>query len=113
MRVRITLILLAAVAIVTVAGCSVPEGGREPEPRPAVCADSVYLELAREHPDSLSDRAWERLQQLEAACDRRRAGSVDGAGAAVRADHHGNDWVWMPAMMGFGLIMWLMMGGGF
>ena len=73
------------------------------------CREPVYLELKGEHPDSLSERAWERLQQLEAACQAEETRQAERP-AVVDRGHHGA-WLWMPAMMVLGGMMWLMMGG--
>ncbi len=45
-------------------------------PEPAACSDSLYVQLARQHPDSLSERAWLRLQSLDSACVRTRTHSA-------------------------------------
>ena len=95
------LLFLGACASAPVPGSTVPE--------PEACRELVYLELKAEHPDSLSDRAWERLRQLDAECraDRSREPSRPDR---VDADHHLGAWLWMPAMMVVGGMMWLMMG---
>lgn len=65
-----TLPLLAALLL---AGCATSSPPRARVPEPAACADSLYVQLARQHPDSLSERAWRRFQSLESACVRERA----------------------------------------
>lgn len=35
---------------------------------PVACTDSTYLQLRRQHPDSLSERAAERLRMLDRDC---------------------------------------------
>lgn len=107
MRTRPVLVAVLLGTLLVAAGCTAPQPERRPEPRPTACSDSVYLKLTGEHPDSLSDRAWERLQQLEAACERDRS-RVD----VTRDDHHRESWIWMPTMMVLGTLMWLVMGGG-
>ena len=64
--------LLSALLLssLTLVGCA----ARRPvlhEPVP--CTDSLYLQLKRVHPDSLSERAWQRLQSLQADCVSARA----------------------------------------
>ena len=56
--------------------------------QPSACSDSIYVHLSRQHPDSLSERSWQRLQSLDSACARARA--------AAPADPHGTE------MMGMG-----------
>lgn len=92
--------------------CAAPPPGTEPRPRSTACADSLYAELSREHPDSLSERAWQRLQQLEDACSAETTRSNPDAVVGARVEHHRDVWIWMPAMMVTGVLMWLMMGGG-
>lgn len=111
MRARSILHIALFGTLLVTAGCTAPQPERRPEPRSATCADSIYLELSREHPDSLSDRAWERLQQLDAACARARNGA-EQVDSSVSAGHHKDTWIWMPAMTFLGTLMWLMMGGG-
>ena len=51
--------------VLTVAACATnPMPARSPAP----CADSLYIQLKRQHPDSLSERAWQRLQSMDQAC---------------------------------------------
>lgn len=111
MRPRVHAII--ALTVLVGWGCTAPPATQEPEPRPSACADSLYIELGREHPDSLSERAWERLQQLEEACrdEQSRSSDTDGV-VGPGAEHHRDVWIWMPAMMVTGALMWLMMGGG-
>lgn len=112
MRARSVLNIALFGTLLVAAGCTTPQPERRPEPRSTACADSIYVELSREHPDSLSDRAWERLQQLDEACarDRNRAEEMD---LTAPVGHHRDTWIWMPTMMVFGTLMWLMMGGAF
>lgn len=56
---------------------------------PSPCSDPIYAQLTREHPDSLSERAWQRLQSLERAC------------VAARAESR-RDMTGMGGMMGMG-----------
>lgn len=75
----------------------------------APCSDAIYLELKAEPPDSLSEREWTRLQELERACATTR-------GTAEPADRGGmmgmgrRSWVAMAvgvlAMGAMGLFMW-------
>lgn len=111
MRIR-PLLISALTAALLVSACAQPPAFREPAPAAPACTDSIYLRLRHEHPDSLSDRAWERLQQLEAACERQRSAAADRGEAPAGVAHHGAGWLWMPAMMGLGTLMWLMMAGG-
>lgn len=85
-----------------------------PVPRSSACYDPLYLELRASKPDALTDREWTRLQQLEDLCllERRtpEARQPGGEDSAHRAGQHSAMWLWMPAMMVFGGLMWLMMG---
>lgn len=112
MRARSVLHIALFGTFLVAASCTAPQPESRPAPRSAACADSIYVELSREHPDSLSDRAWERLQQLDEACarDRNRAEEI---AATAPARHHRDTWIWMPTMMVVGTLMWVMMGGGF
>ena len=82
-------------------------------PRFSACDDPVYVDLIASDPDTLTEREWTRLQQLEELCllERRAADArhptVDGS---AHRGLHGTMWLWMPAMMAFGGLMWLMMG---
>ena len=104
-----TTVLLAACVPATA-----PAPPTAPVPRSSVCEDPLYLELRASAPDALTEREWTRLQQLEELCvlDRRTAEALQPGGedAAHRADQHSAMWLWMPAMMVFGGLMWLMMG---
>lgn len=93
-------------------GCTAPPPARQPEPGPDACSDSLYLELSGQHPDSLSERAWARLQQLDDACRAgpARSGEADTLGSGPA--HYWGMWLWMPTMMVTGALMWLMMGAG-
>ncbi len=64
------------------------------------------MELRAQHPDSLSERAWERLQKLEDDCEReRRARPLPEA----TTGHHGGWRGWAPLMMVLGTAMMVMM----
>ena len=79
---RLTLPILLALAL-SLSGCAARQAHLQ---EPAPCSDSLYVELRRQHPDSLSEREWQRLQTLEQAC------------AAVRTQRDGD----MNGMMGMG-----------
>lgn len=70
---------LLAVALL-LAGCATPSTRTEHAPTPAACTDSLYVQLARQHPDSLSERAWLRLQTLDSACIRARTHTANDTG---------------------------------
>jgi len=65
----------ATASIATLSACAPPTPAHIPEPVP--CADSLYVALKRQPPDSLSEREWQRLQALDRDC------------AAARAAPHG------------------------
>lgn len=62
---RTVVIMMGAMMM---AGCAPRSESSKPRPEPIACRDSLYLRLARQHPDSLSERAWQRLQGLDSAC---------------------------------------------
>ncbi len=109
MRRTHTLLPLALPLVLFLAACASAPAPRQATPEPEACREPIYLELKGEHPDSLSERSWERLQQLEAECRAELRQESDGADL-VGGDHHRGAWLWMPAMMLFGGMMWLMMG---
>lgn len=90
-------------------GCASANATPQPAPEPVACREPLYLELRDTHPDSLSERAWDRLQQLDAACRTERSRQAERP-AVTDPGHHPRAWLWMPAMMLFGGMMWLMMG---
>lgn len=104
-----TTVLLAACAPATTPSPPAPA-----VPRSSACEDPVYLQLRASDPDALTEREWTRLQQLEELCvlERRpveaRQPVTEDRGHHV-GQHYGM-WIWMPAMMVFGGLMWLMMG---
>lgn len=67
----------------------------------APCADSTYLELRRQHPDSLSERGWLRLQSLERDCaTTREESSQRGTAGMTDASHRGRSmWLGAAVMM--------------
>lgn len=71
---------ILAGAVLFTAACA-PVQNTAARPVPEACTDSVYARLHRQPPDSLSEREWERLRSLDAACERSRsAGSHSGMG---------------------------------
>ena len=106
--------LVAATALVS-ACAPAAQSAAPAEPVPSVCTDSLYLRLRSAEPDDLSEREWARLQQLEQQCLAERQTPVARQAPGEPAAHSGPmlraGWLWMPAMMVFGGLMWLMMGG--
>ena len=77
-------------------------GTREPVP----CRDSMYLRLKAVPPDSLSEREFQRLHDLEQSCAQARMTEHRRGMGAM----HGGWWMLvMPAMMAVGALMWVMM----
>lgn len=86
--------ILAAVLLLS--GCTTSSLPRAHGPEPAACADSLYVRLARQHPDSLSERAWQRLQSLDSTCARARAQAAgDTRGMGMMGMAHGQNRAWM------------------
>lgn len=83
------------VAAVLLAGCAAPASRATHAPPPVACTDSLYLQLARQHPDSLSERAWTRLQSLDSACARARTRPEnDTRGMGMMGMGHGGSRAW-------------------
>lgn len=101
-------ILIPLGLVLLLGACTSASPPRQPAPEPEACREPLYLELKNEHPDSLSDRAWERLHQLEAECRAEQTRQAEEP-SIVDGGYFGA-WLWMPAMMVFGGMMWLMMG---
>ena len=66
----------------------------EPEP----CRDSSYVELKRQHPDSLSERGWRELQLRERDCETARAKALQGMSQAMDAGPGGGHGMGLGAM---------------
>ena len=80
-----------------------------PEPAGA-CDDPLYARLRSTEPDSLSEREWARLVQLEQACVAERGASTNTSiGGHGMHDGMGRMWLVMPLMMVVGGVMWLAM----
>lgn len=81
--------------------------------RSSACEDPAYVEFRASDPDALTERQWTRLQQLEELCLLERRAADARQPTVEETAHrglHGTMWLWMPAMMAFGGLMWLMMG---
>lgn len=106
-------VLLTTTALVSACAPAVPAAADTPEPQYSACQNSGYLRLRAVEPDSLSEREWVRLQQLEDLCLaewRATAGRADSAPEPARpARMHYARWLWMPAMMVLGGLTWLLM----
>ena len=84
------------VGTLLVAGCARSSPTLAHGPEPAACTDSLYVQIARQHPDSLSERAWRRLQSLDSACARARAATVsDTRGMGMMGMAHGQNRYWV------------------
>lgn len=99
-------VLLGTLLVLNACAASPPP--EQTAPASAACQNPVYVDLSTQHPDSLSDRAWERLQRLSAECSAEQA---EAERVARRSGgHHHAAWLLMPGTMLFGGMMWLMMG---
>lgn len=109
--------LLAATAIL--ASCAPrthsTAGAAAPEPRASACEEPLYLRLRAAEPDGLTEREWARLQHLEELCLLERRATATDARETPSIHRRGGltdaHWLWMPGMMLFGGLMWLMMDG--
>ena len=89
-------VVIISLAILVASAGPVPGQTRE---QPAACTDSTYVALKRQNPDSLSDRAWQRLQSLDRECVTARAQSQRmGSGMMGNGGHHQGTWL-MGAIM--------------
>lgn len=83
-------------AAVLFTGCAAPTSRMAHAPQPAACTDSIYVQLSRQPPDSLSERAWQRLQALDSGCARARAEAPkDTHGMPMMGMGGGSGKVWM------------------
>lgn len=67
------LLTLAVATIATVGGCATTAAHPTSMPEPTPCRDSLYLDLRRHAPDSLSSREWERFRALDRECSAARS----------------------------------------
>lgn len=95
-------------------GCATRQAQQAQVPQPAPCSDSLYLQLKRAHPDSLSERAWQRLQNLDQACaaTKTQATKTEATGqmSGMMGMGSGRGVLLMGAVMVVGLVMVLTMG---
>lgn len=120
MPTRRVLALAALLSMSAVLGACAPmaspaAGGHGPAPHATACEAPVYLRLRDAEPDSLSEREWARLQQLEELCILERRATAEATLPEQAPAQHGGGprgagWLWMPAMMLLGSFGWLMMG---
>lgn len=99
---------LAAVLIAASLAACAPAMSTAREPVP--CRDSMYVRLKAIPPDSLSEREFQRLHDLEQTCAQARM-TEHGGGKMGSGGMHGGAW-WllaMPAMMLVGALMWVLM----
>ncbi|HSL70894.1 MAG TPA: hypothetical protein VK864_11675 [Longimicrobiales bacterium] len=100
-----SMFLVVAIGGLMVAGCAPHYTVREQQPP---CSDPLYIQLKVQPPDSLSEREWIRLQELEHACVSARAASEPDRDPYQRTAVHGTRW-----MIGLGVLgvaaMWLLM----
>ena len=106
---RRSVLLVASAATLLATACA-PRQVVQREPPP--CTDPLYLRLKVESPDSLSEREWIRLQDLERACVTARTAAQHGGESGMMVGMGRNTWWAMSAIMVVGAAMWLMMGVG-
>ena len=92
--------------VLSLGGCAARQAHVQ-EPTP--CTDSLYVQLKRQHPDSLSGRAWERLQALEQACTVARAqrgSEMQGMrGMMGMGSRRGVLWMGLAMVVGVGMVL--------
>lgn len=88
--------------------CAPRSATHSTQPHARACDDPLYARLRSAEPDSMSDREWARLEQLDAACVAERT-AAPGASADGHGSHTGMGRMWlvMPLMMLVGGLMWL------
>jgi len=101
--------LVVAVAASLLASACAPRQVVQQQPPP--CTDPLYVRLKAEAPDSLSEREWTRLQDLERACaSARTAAAEHGGESGMMMGMKRNTWWAMTGLMAAGAVMWLVMG---
>lgn len=78
---------VAAFLAVTVLSACVTPAAQWRAVAPSPCADTTYLQLKRQHPDSLSEREWQRFQSLDTACTEAQARARERA--VIETEHGG------------------------
>ena len=87
--------MLFAILALLVSGCATSSPRSAHGPAPAACTDSLYVQLSRQHPDSMSERVWQRFQALDSACARARTQAVDASlGMGMMGMGHGGGRAW-------------------
>lgn len=102
-QLRTATLRAVALSLALLAGCASSGARRTYAAQPVVCADSVYVQLRAQHPDSLSAREWQRFQTLDRQCTAARAEASRTVDARPGTHHQGAWW------MASGLVMVAMM----
>lgn len=100
---KATLRAAAVLALALLAGCASSGTRGTYASEPVVCADSVYVRLRAQPPDSLSEREWERFRMLDRECTAARVEAARAVDVQAGTHRHGGWW------MASGLIMAVMM----
>lgn len=91
----------AVIGVALLAACAIPATSAETQPSAtaasSVCTDSSYSRLQSYHPDSLSERQWQRLQTLDRECAAARVTARHDSHRTSGLSHGGH-------MMGAGII---------
>lgn len=103
---RTNVAVFAVAAVLALSSCASAQGRHVVQD--TACADPLYLQLKTIHPDSLSEREYGRLRDLEAGCQAEKQ-------AATRERHRGgmmgmSRWYSMPMILVAAAGMALMMG---
>lgn len=91
--------------LLVVAACVSAPSRQTEIAQPVPCTDSTYVQLKRQNPDSLSERAWQRLQSLDRECTAARTTSQQAANGTSHTAH--GAWHWMG--LGAATVMMLAM----
>lgn len=100
------LITILLALVLSLSGCA---ARRAHVQEPAPCSDSLYVQLKRQHPDSLSERAWQRLQALEQSCAAARTQRNSDEMNGMMGMGSSRGLLWMGLIMAVGVGMALMM----
>lgn len=103
---RLYLAVFAVATVIVISSCASAQ--RTHAVQETACADPLYLQLKTVHPDSLSEREYGRLHDLELACQAEKQ-------AATREQHRGgmmgvSHWYSIPMLVIAAAGMALMMG---
>jgi hypothetical protein len=93
----------AVLTVALLAACAAPATHSAAAAAPTPCGDSSYVRLRQQHPDSLSERSWQRLQTLDRECVAAHTRAPRASQGTMGPRHGGGH------MMGMGIVATVMM----